>query len=470
MSFFSVPIIDPENPLYSPEITAQQYMSSVRLFQASVADTSKFPYFHRICNAFLDNAFQDSPQSLRLTHEKAVSIAGSHELGSAASVKEEQDSDSIELASVAAKFLKRAPLVDSSSSADILLKRPPKRVKRSSSHVDMSFVLSAKAERLRFSDKLALHPSSDVKINEESNNSLAEELFWPDEEQGEMVSTEFIEFAVAAEFASGVVDEDVALNQYPESSKAILALLKELERLLPGLRLRDQLDVHTITHQDIVNVLGIKVFIDPTGFQSLRSLVLSDVPLSDDDLMCLNSLLRIESLFIDDTQIGDVAVMHLIALRQSLVHLELSWNEKITDDAIPTLCNFPDLTFLSLKRTAITMKGLRKLACSVKDREKKISIILPSECEEYLCNLHNEYELKLTPPLIHDPDVCSMLSKPALKENLAAHALRNLEITTDGNKAKLEKRLRKVLERRKRDLVVQGFMLQGFVFGLWTWD
>lgn len=76
--------------------------------------------------------------------------------------------------------------------------------------------------------------------------------------------------------------------------------------------------------------------------------------------------------------------MRLISLKRTLTHLEVSWNGRISDDSVPTLCALSNLNFLSLKRTSISMKGVRKLACAVKARGKKIAIILPSECEEYM--------------------------------------------------------------------------------------
>lgn len=173
--------------------------------------------------------------------------------------------------------------------------------------------------------------------------------------------------------------------------------------------------------------------------------------------------------------------MHLIALRGTLSHLNLSWNERITDDAIPTLCALTHLCFISLKQTNVTIKGLHKLAIAVKDREKKISIVLPSECEGYICSKlfvfyllkycltcldadrHFEYEIKVDSPLIHDPRACHRLSNAAIEENLVAHAARNPDITTGGTREEQEKRLRKLLERRQKDMVVHGFMLQGFV-------
>lgn len=76
--------------------------------------------------------------------------------------------------------------------------------------------------------------------------------------------------------------------------------------------------------------------------------------------------------------------MHLIALKQSLGHLELSWNERITDDSIPTLCTLSVLGFLSLKGTSVSMKGLRKLSCAAKSKGNRMSVILPSPCEQYM--------------------------------------------------------------------------------------
>ena len=103
--------------------------------------------------------------------------------------------------------------------------------------------------------------------------------------------------------------------------------------------------------------------------------------------------------------------MRLISLKRTLSHLEVSWNRRITDDSVPTLCALPNLTFLSLKQTSISMKGVRKLACAVKSRGKRISMILPSECEEYMLSAFHTTELPLTiriaPPDLID---CLLLS------------------------------------------------------------
>ncbi|KAL5526565.1 hypothetical protein ACEPAF_8289 [Sanghuangporus sanghuang] len=509
MEFFPAPLVDCENPLYCPEISAHQYMSSIRLFQASVTDASKFPFFHRLCNAFMENSFQDSPEPLLLQLMKQQQLSRTQGTYVHIAIGERNENNS-GLASGGGAQFHGSSTVSSSRS---LLRQPPKRIKRSSSHIDMSFVLSAKADRLRLSDKMAQLPSSDGRL-ENKQTSPSGELFWPEHRQdndgpevviesgppemtegdSSFTSSTLYFFSKGPQNFTGLV---------LETPKSISLLLKHLESLLPGMRLQGQLDVHTANHQDIVNLLGVKghlnpqtlvlfqhshirslsltesmadvdglnllrletlkVLNDPSGFLFLRSIVLSDVPLCDDDLACLSRLQSLESLFLDDTQIGDVAIMHLIGLRRVLSHLELSWNERITDNAIPTLCRFPSLSFLSLKGTRVTIKGLRKLAYHAEDRDKKISIILPSDCEEYMCNLHTEYETTLIHPFIHDPEECHTLPISILKENLAVHAARNSGISVDGSRAELEKRLRKILEHRKKDLIVQGFMLRGFV-------
>lgn len=75
--------------------------------------------------------------------------------------------------------------------------------------------------------------------------------------------------------------------------------------------------------------------------------------------------------------------MHLVALRRTLTHLELSDNDRITDDAIPSFLAMTRLEFLSLKGSNVTVKGLRKLASAMKARGGKMKVILPADAEEY---------------------------------------------------------------------------------------
>ena len=63
---------------------------------------------------------------------------------------------------------------------------------------------------------------------------------------------------------------------------------------------------------------------------------------------------------------------------------------------------------------------------------------------------------------MHDPGACERLSEEELERNLEAHAARNGLIETKGTRGEMARRLRKVLERRQKDMVVQEFMLEGF--------
>ena len=155
-------------------------MSSIRLFQSSVADDSRFPYFHRMCNAFIDNNFDDSPQSLPFLLLKERLDQISH--NEVVAIKVEPDDESNRLLPPASPSLAAKREFDNSSSDSFkeILRRPPKRIKRSSSHLDISFVLSAKADRLRFSDKMAQTCSSGFVTSQPRKYDPAEETFWPD--------------------------------------------------------------------------------------------------------------------------------------------------------------------------------------------------------------------------------------------------------------------------------------------------
>lgn len=63
---------------------------------------------------------------------------------------------------------------------------------------------------------------------------------------------------------------------------------------------------------------------------------------------------------------------------------------------------------------------------------------------------------------MHDPSACATLGEEELKRNLEVHAAQNGSIETEGSRGEMARSLRKVLERRQKDMVVQEFMLEGF--------
>lgn len=165
-----------------------QYMSSIRLFQAAVADKKVFPYLHRMTLAFAKNIFEDSPQSL------PIQLMPTYPLPQNNSAKIENDTEwkdtDLEPAPTTNSELKRGADFLSETS-ECLLEKPAKRVKRSSSHMDMSFILSAKADQLRFSDKLEHLPNSDI-VNDSLESSPAGEVFWPEKDQDDTASLKFV--------------------------------------------------------------------------------------------------------------------------------------------------------------------------------------------------------------------------------------------------------------------------------------
>jgi hypothetical protein len=77
------PLIDEDNPLYCPDVSAQQvyfhihwsskptfisiqFLSSVRLFQASVSDSTRFSFYQRLCSVFDDSESKESPSGCSL--------------------------------------------------------------------------------------------------------------------------------------------------------------------------------------------------------------------------------------------------------------------------------------------------------------------------------------------------------------------------------------------------------------------
>lgn len=160
-----------------------QYISSVRLFQASVEDRQAFPYLYRMNLAFAESKFEDSPQSLPIQLMPTnLPISANNT---------DQNDTNLEPVATTNSSLKRGADFLSSEPFECLLEKPVKRIKRSSSHMDMSFILSAKADRLRFSDKLEHLPDSEI-VNDSIEDSSAEEVFWPEKDY-DTVSLSFAE-------------------------------------------------------------------------------------------------------------------------------------------------------------------------------------------------------------------------------------------------------------------------------------
>ncbi|KAF9240720.1 hypothetical protein BU15DRAFT_87602 [Melanogaster broomeanus] len=197
----------------------------------------------------------------------------------------------------------------------------------------------------------------------------------------------------------------------------------------------------------------------PGWFKNLHTLSFAGGQFRDDfDLVHIQPLQHIEKVVLANTGIGNEGVFHLVSLKQKLRHLDLSDNHKIDDDAIPALILFKNLQYLSVFGTGILMPGLRRLAAAIQEDECVFDVEIPRVCEEYIDNLDKQYLLHPAPPMITDSTICSVLSQAALSRNLAAHASINSSIHSGGTRMEMVERLKKILETRNLDLVVQSLL------------
>lgn len=202
-----LPLIDDDNPMYCPDVSAQQYMASVRLFHASLEEESKsaegqFPYFHKLRIAFDSDASSDANlfceagqktlgkngaetglfDSSALNMGSLLESPITRNAGAAAKRKTALADNDEDAKDTSSKQNHRATdlKTDSSDSSDprLLFGRPAKRVKRSSSEVAESFVLSTRAERLQ----LCLNTND---LPTDTQNDLHNDdyhSYWPDSE------------------------------------------------------------------------------------------------------------------------------------------------------------------------------------------------------------------------------------------------------------------------------------------------
>ncbi|KAG5643084.1 hypothetical protein DXG03_001579 [Asterophora parasitica] len=284
-----------------------------------------------------------------------------------------------------------------------------------------------------------------------------------------------------------------------ESPRGLQSFIEVLERVLPGIRLKERLaQLSMLSHQSIVDFLGahgylnarvlaifrtseirwitlteslakenglnlcgdiLPIFSRPNSFVFLTELSLRDTCVNDFDLTYIQRLPKLSTLLLDNCTLSNEAVFLLVPLKHTLTQLSIGSNPRINDDAVPALLLLAKLTFLSILDTGIQMHGLRRLARTIYDDDRIIDIEIPIACEDYVDHLQNKYALDPRPPLITDPDACRLLSIEALQRNLAAHAARNSNIIATGGKVEMAERLRNILEMRAADMLVRDMIL-----------
>ncbi|TFY69129.1 hypothetical protein EVG20_g3281 [Dentipellis fragilis] len=218
---------------------------------------------------------------------------------------------------------------------------------------------------------------------------------------------------------------------------------------------RLDLSASIVEESNCINIL--RVLSSPDAFRNLKMLLLDSASIEAYDLTHIHHLPQLQSLNICDTNVGNEAIYHIIALCSTLTELLISGNPEIDDDAVPAIILLRGLVRLSLAGTGVTMKGLRRLVLTLceDDPDRTLDLDIPTECEQYLHELEDQCLLYPRPPFITDPAICEHLTVAALKRNLAEHAARNPEIDVNGSKAQLTLRLRELLQLRKADLLVR---------------
>ncbi|KAF9505670.1 hypothetical protein BS47DRAFT_1306288 [Hydnum rufescens UP504] len=196
----------------------------------------------------------------------------------------------------------------------------------------------------------------------------------------------------------------------------------------------------------------------PNSFTHLTELILSNVPLHDEDLLNLGRLPSLDTLNISNTCIGDEAIAYLLPLKSTLACLDISSNPRLTDDSCALLTFLTSLSFLDIRQTGVNMPGLRRFARSVDPVRWTLTIEVPDTCLEYLSGMQHQYAIKLPAPLITYPQDSKSLTIETLRSNLVVHAQCNPNISTGGSKMEMAQRLEDVLCRREDDLWVLDVM------------
>ncbi|CCM06606.1 uncharacterized protein FIBRA_08885 [Fibroporia radiculosa] len=493
----SRPIVDEKNPFYCPSLSAATFLENVRL-QFCCEDP---PPYTRTAAESLPSFPERLHQSLDETDIFKLLCDGppistedetpeySSVLHSACLVPQCGSTPIIHSNRVVQNRLgaKRKRSISADTFSELLA--PPKRERSSQSVNDASFELSAKAGRIRY-----FGASSDTYVSPFSN----ETLYRTRSSYGDMTKAKMGRRLRALE------DE---LYGYPvgtETPRGIKSLVARLDVLLPGIRLKERLyALDIITHQRIAEVLAVdghlnarilemlrtseiacldltaslmdeeglnmgahevlQVFEKQNSFQFLAELNLGDAVLEDVDIVSLHRLPRLTRLSLSNTGIGNEAVFILVSLKRTLAELDIAFNPRIDDDAIPALLALPKLSFLSLFETGVQISGLRRFAMTLRTRKRQtlVGFEAPRECEEYVEDLHRKRMLYPRPPLIVNPIECSRLSPTALRRNLAEHAVFDASVVVGGSDAEMVERLERILTIREMDLAVRELIWHG---------
>ncbi|KAJ7464597.1 hypothetical protein FB451DRAFT_1561839 [Mycena latifolia] len=474
MPTYTLPVIDENNPLYCPAITASSYLSSLRRqvrrrnsrAQTQLQPDRKLSSFAQILDKALQEGERDPFRDLSQSDDEST-LPSSYTLRENLTISLEHRTEK-----KTSRKRKRSSFSD--------LDGPPKYARSVQSVHESSFEFSARRERIQYFPQKPQYSPLALPKQPASKTSLTDDL------KAKVRSLE---------------DQLYGPPIGTESPRGIKPLIQRLDALMPGIRLQERLSkLSELSHQAIADFLGengllnvrvvtilrtseiwrlalaesmgdedglnlagkgiLPVFSKPNSFLFLSELSFSGTRVLDHDLVHIQHLPRLAHLLLNNTGIGNEAIYNLVALRRSLHQLSIATNPHIDDDAVPAILLLSKLTFLTILDTSIDMPGLRRLAQTIFDDRRVIDIEIPSACDHYIDNMSAHYLVDPKPPLIDNVAVVPELSAAALKRNLAAHAERNAAVIAGGTKPEMVERLRRILETRQMDLLVRE-MIQG---------
>ncbi|KAH7903437.1 hypothetical protein BJ138DRAFT_1131374 [Hygrophoropsis aurantiaca] len=474
-----IPLVDEENPFYCPDISASSYLATLRHSLHSNA-----------------SRFQDS--SLRTFLWKLGSGCLKKDMSPAWNAQNAQLNEPSQTTSsplVASPWMQGRGIIpkDPRFDKDDILKLhhagPYRALKRNFDLSDSSSTDYMRGPTKRRKSSMSVYVSS-MDLDSDRNGPIFSVVRSRGEQYGPA--------------AYDVTDKDFILKYGPnvedETPSHLADLIIRLSLLLPGVGIQrsilDNVHLFQLSHQKIATILanrglltegvltairGTKVeyldlgpslsdenglnlhhatvlrgFRRPGTFTSLTELSFSDARICDSDLAHIQHLPAIRKLKLECTGVGNEAIFLLASLKNTLTFLDLALNPNIDNDAIPVIMLFSKLSYLSLFGTSIDMSGLRRLAALIHEEHRILDIEIPSECEEYLDDLHYRCLLDIEAPLTTEPSAVPLLSDIALMRNLAAHAAVNHSISASGTRTEMTEKLTNILTTRKADLIVRA--------------
>ncbi|CAG8521082.1 3769_t:CDS:2 [Funneliformis caledonium] len=202
----------------------------------------------------------------------------------------------------------------------------------------------------------------------------------------------------------------------------------------------------------------VSAFCLPNGFQYLKSLKLSFMPIEDSYFNNFRGLRNLDELVIEGTGIGNEALSHLVALKSNLTFLNITGNQKINDDSVVILVLFEKLIVLLLNDTSISMHGIRKFVSETKSTDLS-QLSIPSSCRKYLIKRNEIYCVEHKEGMKVDPSKVQFMDLLEIRQQLMFHYAVNNHINIVGSKDELEDSLREILTRRYYDAKIM--MLAG---------